>query len=57
MKPLFILELSLMWQTFNFVISFEVFLNSNCSVDLTIFWKDLTTSVAIFACVPTILRR
>ena len=39
MKRLFIVELSLMWQTFNFVVSFEFFLNSNCSIDLTIFWK------------------
>jgi len=39
MKRLFIVELSLMWQTFNFVVSFEVFLNSNCSIDLAIFWK------------------
>lgn len=44
MKPLFIVHLSLMWQTFNFVVvlrcgSFEVFLNLNCSIDLTNFWK------------------
>lgn len=28
-----------MWQTFNFTVSFEVFINSNCSIDLTNFWK------------------
>lgn len=56
-KPLslFIVELSLIRLTFNFMVSFRVFLNSNCSIDLTNFWKRFDHSVPIFANVSAIL--